>query len=195
MALEDYVEVAERIAAFHAKYPEGTLQTGSWEIKEVGDRLFVVYAALAFRTPNDLRPGQGTAWEPFPGPTRFTRDSELMNAETSAWGRACVAVGVPASKRIASREDVLARGNDEEPETVAAGARQSSPVHERLKRLLQLAAARGMKLPALAEVLAEMGLQEIELRPGWIEQLTDQQAKDLGAWVELGLDPDVVPAA
>jgi hypothetical protein len=159
-------------------------------VEEHGGRLWVIYEALAYRSPEDHKPGHGTAWEPFPGPTSFTRDSELMNAETSAWGRACVAVGVPASKRIASREDVLARGNDEEPETVAAGARQSSPVHERLKRLLQLAAARGMKLPALAEVLAEMGLQEIELRPGWIEQLTDQQARDLGAWLELGLEPE-----
>jgi hypothetical protein len=49
------------------------------------------------------------AWEPFPGPTPYTKDSELMNAETAAWGRAIVAVGLAANKTIASRQEVEAR--------------------------------------------------------------------------------------
>src|SRR5205823_6134471 len=54
--------------------------------------------------------GKGIAWEPFPGPTPFTKDSELMNAETSAWGRAIVAVGIVAKgEKVASRSEVAAR--------------------------------------------------------------------------------------
>ena len=192
--LEDYVEVPERIAKFHELYPDGSLQCHQWYVKEMPDGgVFIVYEARAYRTPDDARPGHGTAEERYPGLTQFTKDSELMNAETSAWGRALVAIGILASKKIASREEVMARGGggDRTESKAAPGAvsaQPTSPVHERLKRLLQLAAARGMKSPALAEVLAGMGLQEIELRPGWIEQLTDQQARDLGAWLELGLD-------
>lgn len=104
--LADYIEVPERIAAFKVKYPEGSLQTIDWQIVEVRDKTFIVYHAAAYRTEGDLRPGHGIAWEPFPGPSSFTRDSELMNAETSAWGRACVAVGVVASRKLASREEV-----------------------------------------------------------------------------------------
>jgi hypothetical protein len=199
-SLEDYVDVAERITAFKERYPDGSLQTLHWEVMDVAGKTFIVYRAVAYRTPDDMRPGHGTAWEPFPGPTPYTRDSELMNAETSAWGRAIVAVGITASRKLASVEEVMARGGggDRTESNAAPGAVSAppaNPVQERLKRLLQLAAARGMQRPALIEVLAEMGLQEIELRPGWIEQLTDQQAKDLGAYLELGMDPDELPAA
>ena len=110
----DYVDVAERIRGFKALYPEGTLQ--SWlrpYIEVVGDRTFIVYAAAAFRTPTDERPGIGWAWEPVPGPTNFTKDSELQNAETSAWGRAIVALGFE-TKKIASAEEVRNRSAGDE---------------------------------------------------------------------------------
>jgi len=107
-SLDDYVDVAERIQQFKEKHPEGSLQTRSWYVKEVRDQVFVVYEALAYRSPDDKIPGMGVAWEPFPGKTPYTRDSELMNAETAAWGRAIVACGLP-SKKIASRQEVQAR--------------------------------------------------------------------------------------
>ena len=110
--LEGYVDVADRITAFYAKYPDGRLtRLGEPSIMDVGGKLFVRYDAQAYRSPDDPVPAVGTAWEPFPGPTKFTRDSELMNAETSAWGRAIVAAGVPA-KKIASRQEVQARQSD-----------------------------------------------------------------------------------
>jgi hypothetical protein len=68
----------------------------------------VAYVAAAYRTPDDPRPGIGVAWELYPGTTPYTRDSELMNAETSAWGRAIVAVGIP-TKKIASADEVRNR--------------------------------------------------------------------------------------
>lgn len=46
----------------------------------------------------------------FPGRTPYTLGSELMNAETSAWGRAIIAVGAADSKKgISSAEEVRNR--------------------------------------------------------------------------------------
>jgi hypothetical protein len=105
----DYVDVAERIREFREKHPEGSLQQIAWGVQEVNGKHFIHYTAAAYRTPDDARPGIGTAWEPFPGPTNFTRDSELMNAETSAWGRAIIAAGAADAKRVASANEVANR--------------------------------------------------------------------------------------
>ena len=105
----DYVDVSERIKMFYEKYPDGRLT--SWahpELFLVGDRTFIAYGAAAYRTHDDPKPGVGWAWEPVPGPTPFTRDSELQNAETSAWGRAIVALGFE-TKHIASADELRNR--------------------------------------------------------------------------------------
>src|SRR5918995_1562320 len=99
MNLNDYVDVAERIRIFKERYPEGSLQSlEPPRLWQVGERMFIGYCAAAHPTPDDERPGIGWAWEPVPGPTPFTKDSELMNAETSAWGRAIVALGFETKK-------------------------------------------------------------------------------------------------
>ena len=120
--LDDYVTVAERIEHFRKKYPEGSLQCewqlvliptavkqpdGSWSTM---DRPIIVAKAYAYRTPDDPRPGIGHAQENIPGKTPYTKDSELMNAETSAWGRAIIAVlAADTRKGVASRDEVQAR--------------------------------------------------------------------------------------
>lgn len=110
--LDGYVDVAERITLFYEKFPDGRLsRLSDPDIRQVGDRTFVIYSATAHRTPDDPHPAVGTAWEPFPGPTKFTKDSELMNAETAAWGRAIVACGI-GSKKIASTQEVQARSGE-----------------------------------------------------------------------------------
>lgn len=101
--LDGYVDVAERIRMFAAKYPEGSLQS---EVEFVNGG--VLCQARAYRTPSDERPGVGHAFEPIPGKTPYTKDSETMNAETSAWGRAIVALGFE-TKKIASADEVRAR--------------------------------------------------------------------------------------
>lgn len=110
----NYVDVAERISAFKKLYPEGSLQQVAIDFREVGGTMYCIYVAAAYRTPGDERPGIGTAWEPVPGKTPYTKDSELQNAETAAWGRAIVALGLP-TKRIASQQEVLARVTKETP--------------------------------------------------------------------------------
>lgn len=113
----DYIEVSERIATFREKHPDGSLQQVSLDFRQVDDRWWVIYTAAAYRTPDDARPGIGTAWEPVPGTTNFTRGSEVQNAETAAWGRAIVAALAGDTRRsIASAEEVRnARARQEEP--------------------------------------------------------------------------------
>jgi len=129
-SLDDYIDVAQRIADFRERYPQGCLQPLSsdnshgFRIVQVeghdkNDQIimqtFVVVVAAAYRTPDDPRPGIGMAWEVFPGRTPYTRGSELQNAETSAWGRAIIAVGASDAKRgIASREEVRNRQAERE---------------------------------------------------------------------------------
>lgn len=107
----DYIDVASRIVEFREKYPKGSLvQVDLQFLSDFGGKDWVVYTAAAYRSPDDERPGIGTAWEPVPGPTRFTRDSEVQNAETAAWGRAMVAaLAVDTRKGIASQEEVRNR--------------------------------------------------------------------------------------
>lgn len=108
--LDDYVDVAERVRLFASKHPEGSLQP--WEkptLAEFGGKAWIIYTAAAFRTPDDPRPGVGTAWEQVPGATAFTRGSEMQNAETAAWGRAIVAALAADTSRVASRQEVQAR--------------------------------------------------------------------------------------
>lgn len=108
--LDDYKTVPERISEFRDKYPEGSLQQVDLQFVDFAGGSWVVYTAAAYRSPFDSMPGHGTAWEPVPGKTQFTRDSELQNAETAAWGRAIVAVlAADVQKGIASREDVRNR--------------------------------------------------------------------------------------
>lgn len=110
----DYIDVATRIVEFREKYPNGSLQQHTLEfLRDFAGKDWVVFTAAAYRTPDDTTPGMGTAWEPVPGPTRFTKDSEVQNAETAAWGRAMVAaLAVDTKKGVASAEEVRNRQTD-----------------------------------------------------------------------------------
>jgi len=110
----DYNDVASRIRAFKKKFPNMVLRPATldkpYELVVVGEKLHFIVVAAAYRTPDDPNPGIGMAMEPYPGKTPFTRDSELQNAETAAWGRALAATGeVDTKKGIASREEVQGR--------------------------------------------------------------------------------------
>ena len=120
MSREDYIEVSERIQKFYERYPDGSLQ-GSWEWLDDSHNV-IVYRAEAYRTADDVRPGVGYASEPYPGLSNFTRNSEIMNAETSAWGRAIASLGIAVHRGIASAQEVRAaqRGTDVPKVTRAA---------------------------------------------------------------------------
>ena len=105
----DYIDVATRLTEMREKFPELTMSQVKMEFVEVAGKSWVVYTAAAYRAPDDVQPGIGTAWEPIPGPTSFTKDSEVQNAETAAWGRALLAIGASTKNGIASHEEVTNR--------------------------------------------------------------------------------------
>jgi hypothetical protein len=117
----DYVDVAERINQFYKLHPNGRIITDDPIIvKDLDGKAFIQVTAWVYRDLNDEQPaGKDTAWEPWPGKTNFTRDSEMMNASTSATGRALVYAGVSA-KKVASRDDVVKRRAEQAAETNAA---------------------------------------------------------------------------
>lgn len=113
--LSDYVPVAERIAKLRADHPDAVLQTIGYEIREIAGETVLILCAACFYGPDDRLPGIAFASEPFPGRTPYTRGSEIMNAETSAWGRAIVAkLAADTTRSIASRDEVEARSSDED---------------------------------------------------------------------------------
>jgi len=118
---EGYIDVATRIVEFRTKYPEGSLRPFNPDqpvtVITLGDKTFLQYVACAYRDPHDAAPGIGVAWEPFPGRTPFTRDSEAMVAETSAWGRAIVAcLAADTKKGIASADEVRVANARRQPQ-------------------------------------------------------------------------------
>ena len=109
-SLDDYNTVPARIVEFREKHPDGRLRQKEIQFLNFAGKDWVVFTAQALRTPDDPAPAEGTAWEPVPGKTQFTRDSELQNAETAAWGRAIVAaLAADTTKGIASQEEVRNR--------------------------------------------------------------------------------------
>lgn len=141
--LSDYNDVASRIQEFREKYPTGCLRPADparpYSIERIGDgereQCFVVVVTAAYRTPDDPCPGVGTAWEVVPGRTPYTRGSEIMNAETSSWGRALIAVGAAdARKGVASAEEVAARAPSRKRQ--ATPKPMSEPMSRRLFGLL-----------------------------------------------------------
>jgi len=124
--MNDYVDVKERISQFYAKYPEGSIQfeyKGTLESNP--DMIWGI--AYAYRTATDERPGVGTAAELAVGKTTFTRGSELMNLETSAWGRAIGALGIGLGKSVATKQEVEAAQARQEPTDDPWGERVPLP--------------------------------------------------------------------
>lgn len=144
--LSGYVTVPQRITQFRDKHPQGCLRpvdpANPYKLVELGSRVFIVYAAAAYRDAGDPLPGIGVAWEPFPGKTPYTRDSELMNAETSAWGRAIVAaLAADTQSGIATQEDVRNRHDDGGEVRESARREVQAVSAERVQELFELAKA------------------------------------------------------
>ena len=111
--MDDYIDVAARLAQFYELHPDGSFQTELRYLPNEVEPTTVLAKTRCYRTPDDPRPGIGHASEPIPGKTNFTRDSEAMNAETSAVGRAIVFTCNIGTKKIASAEEVRNRQDDE----------------------------------------------------------------------------------
>ena len=106
--LSNYVDVATRIKLLVEKYPNASIECTSPKIIEVAGHTFIeVTANINCNDAN--RTASASAWEPFPGKTPYTRDSEMMNAETSAVGRAIGMLSIGLSGSMASANEVQNR--------------------------------------------------------------------------------------
>ena len=107
--LSDYVDVAEREHQLFERYPDARIQVELEDVRNGGGEIVAWMAkATIWRTTDDPIPVCDFAVEPVPGKTPYTRDSEAMNASTSAVGRAIILAGFP-SKKIASADEVRNR--------------------------------------------------------------------------------------
>ena len=163
----DYIDVATRIVEFREKYPEGRLRQGSIEfVRDFAGKDWVVYTAEAWRSADDPAPAHGTAWEPVPGPTQFTRDSEVQNAETAAWGRAMVAaLAVDTRKGIASSEEVRNRQEPSAQERAADAVAAISACTDPAKLDEIEAYATRLGINGIAAVKAALAAKRAELGP------------------------------
>lgn len=133
--LSDYVLTSERIGKLYASYPDARIVATPPEIITIDDRVFLSVTASVYRTPDDPTPCVGTAWEPFPGRTPYTKDSEAMNAETSAVGRALALAGIEVRRSIASRDEVRTHQvpDADRPHASAADKARAKVTFDRLK--------------------------------------------------------------
>lgn len=166
---EGYIDVATRIRELREKHPEASLQpldlSQPFQIVEMNGELGIIYIAACYRTPDDPRPGIGMAWEPVPGRTPYTKGSELMVAETSAWGRAIVAAmaadtraGVASADEVAAASGKPAQTRSEAPRASQAPSQhyESTPATEPQERALYAISKKLGKLPPAKGTLTKV---------------------------------------
>jgi len=190
MNMNDYVDVAERIAQLKEAYPEASLQPYNpnkpYDIVQVEGKTYVVYTAACYRDPHDVRPGVAVAWEQIPG-KGMTAGSELMICETSAWGRAIVAAMKSATKRVASKQEVIA-AKERQPWAVTPTEKLneellSRPVKEEPVKAIY--GRPGSKSALMERVLRERFAEDekpsVDPVPMNLEQVVDAVASDVPA--------------
>ena len=110
MDLSNYVDVPSRFALALDKWPDLRVVESPPEVVTVGDQTFISVTMTIYRSSEDWKGTSGCAWEIIPGKSSFTRGSEMMNASTSALGRA-IGLMMPFGK-MASLEEVRNRQPD-----------------------------------------------------------------------------------
>ena len=107
--LKDYVDVPARLKMLAERFPDVRIKEDAPRIITIGDKTYIEVKVTAWRTPDDTLPAVAHCWEPFPGTTPYTRDSEQMNAATSALGRLCAIMMPGAFAKTASADEVFHR--------------------------------------------------------------------------------------
>lgn len=109
MQLDNYIDVPTRLRLALTTHPELRILEQQPEVITIGDRHYVQVTVTVYRSPDDPLPCTATAWEPWPGRTSFTKESEMMNCSTSALGRALGFMGFGLTTSLASRDEVAHR--------------------------------------------------------------------------------------
>lgn len=183
---KNYIEVKDRVVEFRAKHPAGSLQADPVEwIRDDQNRIVgLTIQAKAYRTPDDPRPGVGTAFEFYPGKTPYTKGSEVQNAETSAWGRALIAVGAAdATHGIASADEVRRSGTSgAKPDSSSPAARSAASNGVEKARADAVAALKANSVDgdAVKKFVRDMGFTGLSQ----VDNVDD--LRKVVAWAELG---------
>jgi hypothetical protein len=187
--LSNYVDVPTRIKQLREKHPDAVLRPANpaepFRIMTIGNREFIVYTAACYRSPEDPMPAIAVAAEPVIGSSAFTRNSEVMNAETSAWGRAIMAALAVDEPHIASREEVENRRNDEQQQIAEQIVRdvfpesQPVPTKHPAARQAQQQSDGARKLAAVASEKQQNLIKKLA-RERNIEHPTEHAASVLG---------------
>tara|TARA_R110000868_G_scaffold105040_1_gene289152 strand:+ start:183 stop:800 length:618 start_codon:yes stop_codon:yes gene_type:complete len=126
--LSEYVDVKTRLKQALALYPQLRIVEHRPEITQVGDQLFIECSVTVSRDPDDPIPVTAYIFEPYPGKTTFTKNSEQANGATSVLGRALGYMGLGIDKSIASSNEVLGRQEAAEERTKVVSIARPTPV-------------------------------------------------------------------
>ena len=111
--IDNYVDVPTRLTEALKKYPNLRIQETDAQVVTMPDgSTFYRCTVTVYRDVDDALPAIATAAEPYPGKTPYTKNSEFMVGMTSALGRALGYMGFGVNKSIASKNEVLARQED-----------------------------------------------------------------------------------
>jgi hypothetical protein len=195
--LDDYVDVATRVAQFYKQHPEGAIRSEVY----FDDGKVVRVRGSVYRKVTDEHPsGVGHA-EEVRGSGPVNKTSALENCETSAWGRALAAAGLEVRKGIASREEIEQAKAEENRQATTNGN-----VAEHLAASVDLSIVKGIR-EKLADsdisadevglLLVAVGVEDIALATLLTEEkitrgeakhaaslLTDEQAQAVLAAVD-----------
>ena len=128
-SLNSYVDVAARLALAYERWPELRLVEQAPIVVDMDGHKFIQITITAWRTPDDPVPCTASAWEPFPGTTPYTRNSEMMNCSTSAAGRVLGLMGIGSKASISSADEVHVRKYEQDTQSwkeASSAARESS---------------------------------------------------------------------
>ena len=119
--LDGYVTVNERLRQAMELWPDLCVTETQPRVVELADVTFIEVAVTVRREPFDPMPTTAHAWERVPGLTPYTKNSEMMNASTSALGRALGMMGIGTTSSLSSAEEVIARQYDQAAENHPSG--------------------------------------------------------------------------
>lgn len=163
MDLNGYVLVQDRLKMALDRFPNLRVQETDVRPVEIAGQTFISVTMTVYREPGDDLPAVATAYEVFPGRTPFQKGSEMMNASTSALGRALGFMGFGISKSIASADEVSLRVNERASAPKASQDRprapqktettentnEPPPTAKQLEFLIKLATERGVEPPEI----------------------------------------------
>ena len=124
--LDNYVDVPTRLRMALENFPDLRVQESQPTFREVNEKLYIEIRCTVWRDKDDQLPCIAYCWEPFPGRTPYTKDSEQMNASTSALGRALGMMGFGIDHKMASKQEVMAR--QEQPRVEIARYPDGEPI-------------------------------------------------------------------